>query len=91
MRGAEQGEGGRSGTHRPLRARVIELLPQAAVRVELEDCRQVVAHVAAATRTNFVRVRPGDRVWVELSPADPTRGRITRLLSESRAQQTERR
>jgi len=67
---------------RPLRATVIELLPQAACRVELEDRRQVVAHPAAATRANFVRVRPGDRVWVELSPADPTRGRITKLLLE---------
>jgi len=83
MRGLEQGEEMRPGAPRPLRATVIELLPQAAFRVELEDRRQVVAHAAAATRANFVRVRPGDRVWVELSPTDPTRGRITRLLSET--------
>lgn len=80
MRSLEQSEGVRPGPRRPLKATVIELLPQAACRVELEDRRQLVAHLAPATRANFVRVRPGDRVWVELSPADPTRGRITKLL-----------
>jgi translation initiation factor IF-1 len=82
MTGAGKSEGARPASPRALKARVVELLPQAACRVELEDRRQVVAHAAPATRANFVRVRPGDRVVVELSPTDPTRGRITRLLME---------
>jgi translation initiation factor IF-1 len=63
-----------------LAATVMELLPNAVVRVELETHREVLAHAAAATVKNFVRVRPGDRVWVELSPHDPTRGRIVKLV-----------
>jgi translation initiation factor IF-1 len=64
-------------------ATVLELLPNAAYRLELEDRRQVRAHAAGAGKLNFVRVRPGDRVQVELSPHDPTRGRITKLLERS--------
>ncbi|MGD0201430.1 MAG: translation initiation factor IF-1 [Bryobacteraceae bacterium] len=63
-------------------ATVLELLPNATCRVELEDRRQVVAHAAGAVVKNFVRVRPGDRVRVELSPHDPGRGRITKVLKE---------
>ena len=59
---------------------VMELLPNAVVRVKLENEDSVLAHAAGATKTNFVRVRPGDRVRVELSPHDPGRGRIVRLL-----------
>jgi len=61
-------------------ATVVELLPHAVVRVKLANEDLVLAHPAAATKTNFMRVRPGDRVEVELSPHDPGRGRITRLL-----------
>ncbi len=61
-------------------ATVIELLPNATVRVALDNQQQVLTHSGAATATNFVRVRPGDRVEVALSPHDRTRGRITRLL-----------
>jgi translation initiation factor IF-1 len=61
-------------------ARVVELLPRATYRVETEHRQWVLAHAAPATRRNFVRLRPGDRVRVELSPHDPTRGRITELL-----------
>ena len=60
-------------------ATVVELLPQATYRLELENRRQVLAHAAGA-RKNFVRVRPGDRVRVELSAHDRTRGRIVELL-----------
>jgi len=63
-------------------ATVIELLPSAACRVELESRRRVVAHAAGATKTNFVRVRVGDRILVELSPHDVTRGRIVKLLGK---------
>jgi translation initiation factor IF-1 len=59
---------------------VVELLPNAVVRVKLENQGLVLAHAAGAAKANFVRVRPGDRVQVELSPHDPGRGRIVRLL-----------
>ena len=61
-------------------ATVIELLPSAVVKVKLENEAVVLAHAAGAVKTNFVRVRPGDKVQVELSPHDPGRGRIVRLL-----------
>jgi translation initiation factor IF-1 len=59
---------------------VMELLPSAIVRVKLANQEMVLAHAADASKLNFVRVRPGDRVQVEISPHDRTRGRITRLL-----------
>ena len=59
---------------------VVELMPQATARVRLENQAVVLAHPAAGTRLNFVRVRPGDRVLVELSPHDGKRGRITKIL-----------
>lgn len=71
---------------RPLRgvpARVVELLPRATYRVETETRQRVLAHAAGAGGRNFVRLRPGDRVRVEISPHDPTRGRITELLEEA--------
>jgi translation initiation factor IF-1 len=61
-------------------ATILELLPNATCRVELESKEQVLAHAAGAAERNFVRVRPGDRVRIELSPHDRTRGRITELL-----------
>jgi len=69
-----------SGAGRGVVATVLELLPQATCRLELEGHRQVLAHAAGAGK-NFVRVRPGDRVRVELSAHDRTRGRIVELLS----------
>jgi translation initiation factor IF-1 len=62
---------------------VVELLPSAIVKVKLENEAVVLAHAAGAAKTNFVRVRPGDRVQVELSPHDPGRGRIVRLLEKT--------
>jgi translation initiation factor IF-1 len=59
---------------------VVELLPSAVVKVKLDNEAVVLAHAAGAAKTNFVRVRPGDRVQVELSPHDPGRGRIVKLL-----------
>lgn len=59
---------------------VIELLPSAKVRVELENRKRILAHPAAASRINFVRLRPGDQVAVSVSPNDATRGRIVKLL-----------
>lgn len=59
---------------------VVELLPSAVVRVKLQNESLVLAHAAGAAKTNFVRVRPGDKVQVELSPHDPGRGRIVKKL-----------
>jgi len=56
---------------------VIEPLPNAMFRVELENGHRVLAHVSGKMRMNFIRILPGDRVKVELSPYDLTRGRIT--------------
>lgn len=63
-------------------ATVVELLPNASYRLELDSRETVVAHPAAAKAANFVRLRPRDRVLVELSPHDRGRGRIIRLLEK---------
>ncbi|MDI6870743.1 MAG: translation initiation factor IF-1 [Bacillota bacterium] len=57
--------------------KVIEPLPNAMFRVELENGYTVLAHISGKMRMNFIRILPGDRVTVELSPYDLTRGRIT--------------
>jgi len=57
--------------------RVKEALPNAMFRVELENGHAVLGHLAGKMRKNYIRVLPGDRVTVELSPYDLTRGRIT--------------
>ena len=56
---------------------VREALPNAMYRVELENKHRVLAHVSGKMRKNFVRILTGDRVLIELSPYDLTRGRIT--------------
>ncbi len=56
---------------------VLESLPNAMFRVELENKHQVLAHVSGKMRKNFIRILTGDRVLVELSPYDLSRGRIT--------------
>jgi translation initiation factor IF-1 len=61
---------------REFTATVVEELPRLLFRVELEDRKQVLCHVGGGKRRNFVRILPGDRVAVELSPEDPGRGRI---------------
>ena len=58
--------------------RVVELMPNALYRIELETGHRIVAHVAPAARLRFLRVIPGDRVRVEVSPLDPGRGRIVK-------------
>ncbi len=60
-----------------LEGRVVEPLPNAMFRVELENGHEVLAHISGKIRLNFIRILPGDRVQVELSPYDLTRGRIT--------------
>ena len=56
---------------------VVEPLPNAMFRVELENGHKVLAHVSGKMRKFFIRILPGDRVTVELPPYDLTRGRIT--------------
>lgn len=56
---------------------VMEPLPNAMFKVELENGHKVLAHVSGKIRMNFIRILPGDRVKVELTPYDLTRGRIT--------------
>ena len=55
---------------------VVEPLPNAMFRVELDNKHRVLAHISGKMRKNFIRILPGDRVLVELSPYDLTRGRI---------------
>ncbi|MBI3405630.1 MAG: translation initiation factor IF-1 [Acidobacteria bacterium] len=57
-------------------ATVIEPLPNAMFRVELENKHRVLAHISGKMRKNFIRILAGDKVQVELSPYDLTRGRI---------------
>jgi len=57
--------------------KVVEALPNAMFRVELENGHIVLAHVSGKMRMNFIRILPGDKVKLELSPYDLSRGRIT--------------
>ncbi len=57
-------------------ATVAEALPNAVFRVELENGHEVLAHISGKMRKHFIRILPGDKVLVELSPYDLTRGRI---------------
>lgn len=62
---------------------VVEALPNALFRVKLETGQVILAHVSGKIRKHFIRILPGDRVKVELSPYDLTRGRITYRLPSS--------
>jgi translation initiation factor IF-1 len=73
-------EGSRKQEDRSQKAEVVELLPSAAFRLRLENEEVVIAHAAGAAEKNFMRLRPGDRVRVERSARDKTRGRIVELL-----------
>jgi translation initiation factor IF-1 len=61
----------------PVEGKVVEALPNAMFRVELENKHIVLAHVSGKMRMHFIRILPGDRVALELSPYDLGRGRIT--------------
>ena len=56
---------------------VVETLPNAMFRVELPNGHRILAHISGKMRMHFIRILPGDKVTVELSPYDLTRGRIT--------------
>ncbi|MFC1815330.1 translation initiation factor IF-1 [Thermodesulfobacteriota bacterium] len=57
--------------------KVIETLPNAMFRVELENKHKILAHISGKMRMHFIKILPGDTVTVELSPYDLSRGRIT--------------
>ena len=57
-------------------ATVIEKLPNAMFQVELENGHKVLAHISGKLRMNFIRILPGDKVTIEMSPYDLTKGRI---------------
>lgn len=59
-----------------LQGTVLEALPNAMFQVELENGLKILAHISGKLRMNFIRILPGDKVTVELSPYDLTRGRI---------------
>lgn len=56
---------------------ILEALPNAMFRVELDNGHRILAHISGKMRMNFIKILPSDRVTVELSPYDLTRGRIT--------------
>ena len=59
-----------------VRGKVVEPLPNVMFRVELENGHKVLAHVSGKMRMHFIRILPGDRVLIQLTPYDLTRGRI---------------
>jgi len=64
-------------------ATVVEERPSLVFQVVLDTQQKVLAHLAGTVKRNFVRLVPGDRVEVELSPHDPSRGRITRKIGKT--------
>ena len=60
-----------------IEGKVVEALPNAMFSVELPNGHKIMAHISGKMRMNFIRIYPGDRVTIELSPYDLTRGRIT--------------
>ena len=60
-----------------LEGTVVETLPNAMFKVELENGHQILAHISGKLRMNFIKILPGDKVKIEMSPYDLTRGRIT--------------
>jgi translation initiation factor IF-1 len=60
-----------------LEGTVVELLPNTMFRVELPNKHRILAHISGKMRLNFIRLLPGDKVMVEMSPYDLSKGRIT--------------
>ncbi|MFN7998953.1 MAG: translation initiation factor IF-1 [Bryobacteraceae bacterium] len=76
-----KGEGQEPEAANQVTGTVLEELPSAMYRVELPNQQRILAHAVGMVKRNFVRLLPGDRVRVELSPHDWTRGRITRRIT----------
>ena len=60
-----------------IEGKIIESMPNAMFRVELENGHEILAHISGKIRKNFIRILPGDRVKVEMTPYDLTKGRIS--------------
>ena len=60
-----------------LEGTVVETLPNTMFKVELENGHQILAHISGKLRMNFIKILPGDKVTIEMSPYDLSRGRIT--------------
>lgn len=75
----DQSKGGKGKTKEviELQGKIVETLPGATFKVELENEHQIIAHVAGRMRKHYIRIVPGDSVTVELTPYDLTKGRIT--------------
>jgi translation initiation factor IF-1 len=71
--------------------KVVELLPNTMFRIELENGHRVLAHISGKMRLHFIRILPGDRVMLEMSPYDLTKGRITYRHKDSSSPQPRRR
>jgi translation initiation factor IF-1 len=71
-------KGDSMGKEQPIRVdgTILETLPNATFKVELESSHKVLAHVSGKMRMHFIKILPGDKVTIELSPYDLTRGRI---------------
>jgi translation initiation factor IF-1 len=67
--------------------KVVELLPNTMFRIELENGHRVLAHISGRMRMHFIRILPGDRVMLEMSPYDLTKGRITYRHKDSSSPQ----
>ena len=63
-----------------LEGEILESLPNATFKVALQNGTEILAHVSGKIRMNYIKILPGDKVTVELSPYDLTKGRITRRL-----------
>jgi len=60
-----------------IEGKILESMPNAMFKVELENGHEILAHISGKIRKNFIRILPGDRVKVEMTPYDLTKGRIT--------------
>ena len=60
-----------------IEGKILEAMPNAMFRVELENGHEILAHISGKIRKNFIRILPGDRVKVEMTPYDLSKGRIT--------------
>ena len=63
-----------------LEGTILESMPNAMFRVKLENDHEILAHISGKIRKNFIKILPGDKVKVEMTPYDLTRGRITFIL-----------
>ncbi len=79
-RNQDFGKSGKNQNIIELEGRVVENLPNAIFRVQLDSGQVVIGHLAGKMRVNMIRVLPGDRVIIEMTPYDLTKGRITRRM-----------